>query len=39
MKLVTFDLSQMHMYGTAFYDYLKLRRLHGPADRKILSQF
>jgi len=26
MKLITFDLSEMHLYGSAFYDYLKLRK-------------
>ncbi len=26
MKLVTFDLSRMHLHGTAFFDYLRLRK-------------
>jgi acyl homoserine lactone synthase len=26
MENVTFDLSEVHQYGTAFYDYLKLRK-------------
>lgn len=26
MKLITFDFSDMHMHGTAFYDYMRLRK-------------
>ena len=26
MENITFDLSDLHRYGTAFYDYLRLRK-------------